>query len=104
MQSARNLRVSDAAAELAERTYRVVRLLPNDERFALAEQMRRSAVSVGSNVAEGSGRDGHGELTHFLRIALGSATELEFQLTIAVRLGLLTAAQIADSLACCRTG
>ena len=76
------------------RVYEVARLLPSDERFALSQQLRRSAISVGSNIAEGCGRDSDAELTRFLRIALGSATELEFQLRIAVRLGLLAPAQL----------
>jgi four helix bundle protein len=89
MQSAKSLRVYDAAEELAVRVYEAAWHLPAEERFALSQQLRRSAISVGSNIAEGCGRDSDAELTRFLRIALGSATELEFQLRIAVRLGLL---------------
>ena len=83
MQSAKSLRVYRAAEELAVRVDEVARLLPIEERFALSQQLRRSAISVGSNIAEGCGRDSDAELTRFLRIALGSATELEFQLRIA---------------------
>jgi four helix bundle protein len=101
MQSVRSLRVYQAAEELAVRVYEVARLLPVDERFALSQQLRRSAISVGSNIAEGCGRDSDAELTRFLRIALGSATELEFQLRIARRLGLLTEAQVAAPLETC---
>jgi four helix bundle protein len=103
MQSAKSLRVYHAAEELAVRVYRVARLLPVEERFALSQQLRRSAVSVGSNIAEGCGRDSDAELTRFLRIALGSATELEFQLRIATRLGLLGGDQISVPLDACLT-
>ena len=101
MQSAKSLRVYGAAEELTVRVYEVARLLPIEERFALSQQLRRSAISVGSNIAEGCGRDSDGELTRFLRIALGSATELEFQLRIAVRLGLLTLAQANAPIEAC---
>ena len=103
MQSAKNLRVYHAAEELAVEVYAVVKLLPVDERFALGQQLRRSAVSVGSNIAEGCGRDSDAELLRFLRIALGSATELEFQLRLAIRLGLLDAAAIDASISACLT-
>jgi four helix bundle protein len=76
------------AEELALRVYRLAKLLPPDERYGLAQQMRRAAVSVGSNIAEGCGRgSGNRELLRYLSISLGSATELEFQLRLAYRLG-----------------
>src|SRR6188472_1862559 len=87
MQNPSNLRVFAQAEELAVLVYRLARTLPPDERFALSQQMRRAAVSIGCNIAEGCGRGGNRELLRFLSIALGSATELEFQLRIAHRLG-----------------
>ena len=101
MQNAKGLRVYHAAEELAERVYRLAGRLPRDERYALAQQLRRSAVSVGSNIAEGCGRGGNAELSRFLRIALGSATELEFQMRIAVRLELLDSTDAASALDTC---
>jgi four helix bundle protein len=103
MQSAKNLRVYRAAEELAVRVYQAARLLPTEERFALSQQLRRSAISVGSNIAEGCGRDSDAELTRFLRIALGSATELEFQLRIALRLGLIDQKAVGAPLEACLT-
>jgi four helix bundle protein len=91
MQNVKSLRVYHAAEDLAVEVYGVARALPSDERFALGQQMRRSVVSIGSNIAEGCGRGGTVELCRFLRIALGSATELEFQLAIARRLGFVPA-------------
>ena len=86
MQSPRRLRVFREAEDLAVQVYRLTRELPSDERFGLIQQMRRAAVSVASNIAEGCGRGGTRELVRFLSIALGSATELECQLRLARRL------------------
>jgi four helix bundle protein len=89
MQNPSRLRVFAAAEELAIHIYRISRTLPAEERFGLSLQMRRAVVSIGSNIAEGCGRGGNRELSRFLAIALGSATELEFQLRLALRLGML---------------
>ena len=97
MQNPSNLRVFAQAEELAVLVYLLARTLPPDERFALSQQMRRAAVSIGSNIAEGCGRGGNKELLRFLSIALGSATELEFQLRIAHRLGYGDEATRADT-------
>jgi four helix bundle protein len=86
MQSPTRLRVFREAEELAVVVYRITMTLPNDERFGLCQQMRRAGVSIASNIAEGCGRGGSRELVRFLSIALGSATELEFQLRLARRL------------------
>jgi four helix bundle protein len=89
MQNPRNLRLTAHARALAGRVYRATSEFPSHERFGLAAQMRRAAVSVGSNVAEGCGRNGDRELVQFLHHALGSATELEFQALVATDLGYL---------------
>ncbi len=73
---------------LAETVYEISAKFPADERFGLTAQIRRSAVSIPSNIAEGAGRSGTNELGHFLGIALGSAAELETQLELADRLDL----------------
>jgi len=72
--------------ELAVRTYRVTAAFPSGQRFGLTAQMQRAAVSVGSNIVEGCGRPSNAALLSFLHIALGSATELEFQIGLATRL------------------
>jgi four helix bundle protein len=87
MQSPSNLRVFHEAEELAILVYELTRTFPVQERYGLGQQMRRAAVSVGCNIAEGCGRGGPREFTRFLDIALGSAVELEFQLRLAYRLG-----------------
>ena len=91
MQDPNNLRVMGKAREMAAEVYRATARLPTTERYGLSAQMRRSAISVGSNIAEGCGRFGNRELVQFLQIALGSATELEFQAQITLELGLLKA-------------
>jgi len=101
MQSPKKLRVYHAE-ETAVLVYRVCRTLPSEERFGLGQQLRRASVSVGSNIAEGAARGGNTELSRFLHIALGSATEIEFQLGLAVRPGLLAEAVVEPALTSCR--
>jgi four helix bundle protein len=74
---------------LALEVYRVTLRFPKDELYALTSQMRRSAVSIPANIAEGCGRDGEAELARYLRIAMGSASELEYHLLLAGDLKLL---------------
>src|SRR6478735_3585936 len=87
MQPTTNLRVAEQATKLAVAVYRMTSAFPKEERFGLTAQMRRAAVSVGSNIAEGCGRRGNRELLQFLYIASGSASELAFQLRLACALG-----------------
>ena len=86
MQDHNKLAVYGRAAELALAVYRLTSRFPADERFGLSAQMRRAAVSVGSNIAEGCGRWGRRELLQFLQLAYSSAAELAFQLHIATQL------------------
>jgi len=74
--------------ELAEASYEVTREFPASERYGLASQIQRSAVSIPSNIAEGSGRNSSGDFIRFLRIAYGSSCELETQALIAGRIDL----------------
>ena len=87
MQPTTNLRVAEQATKLAVAVYRMTSAFPKEERFGLTAQMRRAAVSVGSNIAEGCGRRGNRELLQFLYVASGSASELAFQLQLACALG-----------------
>jgi len=77
------------AVELVTHVYRVTKTFPNDERFGLTSQLRRAAVSVPSNIAEGQGRFSRGEFKQFLGHARGSLLEMETQITIATNLGYL---------------
>lgn len=76
---------------LVEITYRMTKVLPQSEQFGLTRQMRRAAVSIPSNIAEGHSRHTRAAYLNHLSVALGSQAELETQLEIAVRLGMLTA-------------
>ena len=78
------------AMTLVELIYRETATFPASERYALAAQVRRAAVSVPSNIAEGAARNTRAEFRHFLGITCGSVAELETQLEIAQRLGFLT--------------
>ena len=93
MQNARKLVVYNEARELAVAVYRLTSALPIEERFGLAQQLRRAAVSVGSNIAEGCGRKGSRALIPFLYYAIGSTKELEFQVELTVALGYCASAE-----------
>jgi four helix bundle protein len=91
----RDLVVWQKAMNLAEVLYRETAEFPIEERYGLTAQMRRAAVSVPSNIAEGQGRrSSDDELVRFLQIALGSLCELETQLELSVRLHLLSTTQM----------
>ena len=77
MHNHQKLDVWHRSYELAKSVYRSAMSFPSDERFGLAAQMKRSSVSIPSNIAEGSAQDSAKAFAHFLRIALGSAFELE---------------------------
>jgi four helix bundle protein len=82
----KDLDVWQQSLVLAEVTYRTTRLFPVEERYGLAGQMRRAAVSVLSNIAEGAARRTRPDFLNFLHIARGSLAELDAQTTLAVRL------------------
>lgn len=90
MQDFRSLKVWKAGHRLTCDIYRQTAVLPASETYGLTSQIRRAAVSVGSNIAEGCGRGGRNEFARFLRIAMGSASELEYQILLARDLGFLT--------------
>lgn len=80
--SYKELIVWQKSTDLVYKIYGLARQLPEYEKFALADQIRRSSVSIPSNIAEGQKRFSNNELKHFCSIALGSAAELETQLLI----------------------
>jgi four helix bundle protein len=85
----RNLRAWQQSVELVVATYRLTEKFPDAERYGLTSQMRRAAVSVPANIAEGAARSGTKELIHFLSIAAGSLSELDTLVEVAVKLGYL---------------
>jgi four helix bundle protein len=101
MQSPSNLKLTTHARALARSVYRATSAFPPSERFGLTAQMRRAVISIGSNVSEGCGRSGDREFVHFLHVALGSVSELEFQAYVAMDLELLapdTATKLIDEI------
>ena len=82
----KDLEVWKKSMDLVESIYTLTQRFPEAEKFGLTSQMRRSAVSIPSNIAEGAARKGDKEFLHFLYISLGSLSELETQYLIATRL------------------
>ena len=89
MKDFKKLLIWEKGINIVEQVYSITKTLPDNERFGLISQMNRCAVSIPSNIAEGSSRDSTKDHKHFLRIALGSCFELETQLIIVERLGML---------------
>jgi len=85
--------------ELAKAVYEMTANFPAEERYGLAQQMRRAAVSIPSNLAEGAGRNGAKEYFHFIGVSRGSLAELGTQMRLAVMLGFTTADHAAFDLA-----
>lgn len=91
-----NLNVWIDAADLAVDTYRITESWPRGERYGLTSQLRRAAASIGANIAEGAGRGTDADFRRFLRIATGSANEVQHYLALASRLELMSADECAD--------
>lgn len=87
MNSFRNLNVYIKAKELVVKVYELLKKFPKEEQYALCDQLRRAAVSIPSNIAEGMGRISAKDRAHFIEIAYGSLLEVNCQLEIAQRLG-----------------
>ena len=92
----KKLRAWQAADDLAVEVYAQTKGFPNHELYGLRSQLRRAAVSIPSNIAEGAGRNGDAEFRHFIRIALGSASEVAYQIHLSGRLNYLPAPLVAD--------
>lgn len=88
MKSHADLDVWKRAVDLAADVYKVTASFPAEEKFGLVSQMRRSAVSIASNIAEGAARTSRREFMQFLSIASGSASELDTQLIISRRVAI----------------
>jgi four helix bundle protein len=94
----RKLIVWQLGMELVKEVYLLTRTLPSEEKFGLCDQIRRAAVSIPSNIAEGHARDSQKEFHHFLQIASGSLAELETHLLICKELGYSSEERIAPLL------
>lgn len=89
MHNLKELKIWQKAVELATEIYRLTADFPQEERYGLTSQIRRSVVSISSNIAEGAGRNSEKEFVQFLSISNGSAYELQTQLIISKNLGLV---------------
>ena len=89
MRNYRDLQVWDKAHKLTVDLYRVSREFPREEIYGITSQLRRAAVSVEANLAEGCGRRTSNELARFVRIAMGSASELDYHLLLCRDLGFM---------------
>jgi four helix bundle protein len=96
MNDATKLRTWQKSLDLADFIYEVTSKFPSQERFGLCDQMRRCAVSIGSNIAEGAGRNSQKEFYHFLGISNGSASELQFQTELSYRRNYLSETERAQ--------
>ncbi|MFB3922081.1 MAG: four helix bundle protein [Terriglobia bacterium] len=101
IQSYRDLKVWQQAIDLAEACYHLTRRFPREEIYGLTSQIRRAAVSIPANIAEGNGRDTRREYIQFLRIAQGSLKELETHLILCTRIGLVASAAKEKTLGQC---
>jgi four helix bundle protein len=92
MQDFRKLEVWQRSHQLTLKVYELTRSFPSDEKFGLTNQIRRAAISVESNLAEGSSRGSDADFRRFVQMALGSASEVECQLLLAKDLGFISLA------------
>jgi four helix bundle protein len=101
IKSFRDLMVWQKAMDLVVLVYEITKQFPVDERYALSSQVKRAAVSVPSNIAEGYGRCSTADYIRFLQNALGSVYELQTQLELTVRLKFVRLDEVKESLALC---
>jgi four helix bundle protein len=90
MKDFRKLLVWEKAHKLTQDIYGVTSQFPREELYGLTSQIRRASVSISANIAEGCGRDSERELLRFMRIAMGSSSELEYELLLAQDLGFIS--------------
>lgn len=89
-----DLKIWIKSMDLVEKVYLMTENLPGEERYGLVSQIKRSSISIPSNIAEGAGRNSVKEFIHFLSIANGSLSELKTQLLLVIRLNLIDRNQI----------
>lgn len=94
MQNFRKLNVWNDSIDLAHELYDLFAKFPVDEKYGLVSQMKRCAVSIPSNIAEGAGRNTNGEFRQFLGIATASSYELETQLLLSKKLNFISEAEV----------
>ena len=98
MRNFREMTIWSEGIALAAEAYKVARLLPKEEEYGLKSQIRRAAVSIPSNIAEGCSRSSQKEFKHYLEISLGSAFEVETDFILAQRLTMISEKDISSFL------
>ena len=101
MKDYKDVVVWQRAMQLVEEIYRLGKHLPKDEQLGLSSQLRRAAVSIPSNIAEGYGRESKNEYLHFLKISRGSLYEVETQLFLCIRVGLFQKEDVKQAFGYC---
>ena len=96
MKDFRQLKVWEKAHHLALEVYRATATFPKEELYGLMSQLRRASVSVPTNIAEGCGRNTDADFARFLQIAMGSASETEYEIILAFDLGFLSKTQFEE--------
>lgn len=97
MHNIKKLKIWNDSIDLCVDVYQALANMPNGEKYGLSSQIKRSAVSIPSNIAEGAGRDTNPQFSHFLNIAYGSSYELQTQLIISERLNFISS-EVNESL------
>jgi four helix bundle protein len=92
----KELKVWQKAVDFAVEVYAVTKGFPSEEKFGLVSQMRRAGISIPSNIAEGCGKNSTKQFSQSLEVSLGESFELETQLIIAYRTGLITVEQVKE--------
>jgi len=98
MNNYKELKVWQKAVDLATSVYELTKSFTSTEVYGIVSQMRRAAVSIPSNLAEGAGRGTNKDFSYFLNISLGSAFELETQLIISEKIGYITIEQLSEKI------
>ncbi|NIJ46447.1 four helix bundle protein [Wenyingzhuangia heitensis] len=101
MHKIENLKIWQKSIELSKRVYKITENLPQDEKYGLISQIKRSSVSVASNIAEGAGRNSNNEFLYFLGIANGSVYELQTQLILCHELNFIKQNKLTDIIGLC---
>lgn len=101
MHKVEDLKIWQKSIELAKTVYLLISELPESEKYGLTAQMKRSAISVASNIAEGAGRDSKREFKHFLSVANGSLYELQTQLFLTIELKLINKEKVQPIIEMC---
>lgn len=96
MQDFKNLKVWQRSHHLVKMIYHITHHFPQEEIFNLTRQIRRSAISIASNISEGCGRGSDTDFARFIQIAIGSASELEYRILLAKELDYLTVTEYSE--------